>query len=258
MTLEDRATTTCFRTIGLGRAGGSLTAALRSSGWHFEGSLGREDDLTSAAAEVDLVVVAVPDHAIAGVARSITPGDAVIMHLAGSRPLTDLSPHTKVASLHPLVSLPDAATGATRLVAGAVFAIAGDPLARSIVDQLGGKAVEVDDDQRPLYHATAAVAANHLVALCAQVERLAGEIGVPIEAYWQLMTATLDNVTNLGAAAALTGPAARADWATIGAHLANLPPGERALYEILSRRAAELAGHQWQALPANPTDEGRS
>ncbi len=241
-----------FRTIGLGRAGGSITEALCSVGWDFAGSLGRGDDPSRAAAEVDLVVIAVPDDAIAGVARSIEPGNAVIMHLAGSRPLTDLRPHARTASLHPLVSLPDPATGAERLKAGAVFAVAGDPIARSIVEQLGGRAVAVDDARRSLYHATAAVAANHLVALCAQVERLADEVGVPVEAYWQLMTATLDNVTQRGAAASLTGPAARADWQTINSHLAALPPSERPLYELLSRGAAELAGHPWLADHAAP------
>lgn len=241
-----------FRTIGLGRAGGSLTNALRSLGWEFVGPLGRADDVAAAADGVDLVIIAVPDHSIAPVARAIHPGDAVVMHLAGSRPLADLQPHTKVASLHPLVSLPDPDTGAARLLAGPVFAVAGDPVATAIIDQLGGQAVEVGDELRSLYHATAAIASNHLVAICAQVERLAAQVGVPIEAYWQLMTATLENVTQLGAAEALTGPAARGDWTTITNHLAALPADERTLYECLSRSAAELAGRRWPADQGHP------
>ncbi len=251
----------CFRTIGYGRAGGSLSIALQAIGWDFIGSLGRGDDPRAAPTGVDLVVVAVPDAAIASVARAIEPGGAVIMHLAGSRPLADLAPHERTASLHPLVSLPDPETGARRLHEGAVFAVAGDPLASRIAAQLGGTAVVVDDTVRPLYHATASIASNHLVALCAQVERLAAQVGVPVEAYWQLMSASLDNVTQLGASQALTGPAARADWPTIEAHLAALPPEERQLYELLSRSAARLAGQRWLGHPdqpptVDPTDEG--
>ena len=92
------------------------------------------------------------------------------------------------------------------------------------------------------YHATATIAANHLTALCAQVESLATDVGVPVDAYWTLMSTTLDNVAAVGPAAALTGPAARGDWDTIRAHLAALPTDDdRALYLALCGRAAQLA-----------------
>lgn len=228
-----------------------------SVGWVSAGDLGRQDDVTNAGDGVDLVVIAVPDHSIAAVADAITPTDAVVIHLSGSRPLSDLDTHDRVGSLHPLVSLPDPETGAARMLAGAVFAVAGDPLVADLVAAFGGRAVAVSDENRTLYHATAAVAANHLVALCAQVERLAEVVGVPAEAYWALMSGALENVSEQGAARALTGPAARADWRTIADHLAALPSEERALYEVLSRRAAELAGRMWMGGIDQP-DEGES
>ncbi len=234
-----------FRIVGPGRAGRSLTAALETVGWTHDRSYGRGDDLGAAATGVELLVIAVPDRAIAEVATGVAPGDAVVMHLAGSRPLADLAPHPRRASLHPLVSLPDPATGAARLLDRCVFAVDGDPLAQGLVDQLGGTAVVVLDAARTRYHATATVAANHLTALCAQVERLADGVGVPVEAYWSLMTTTLDNVGVRGAAASLTGPAARGDWETIADHLGALPERERPLYEALSRAAAEVAGRPW-------------
>jgi predicted short-subunit dehydrogenase-like oxidoreductase (DUF2520 family) len=233
------------RIIGPGRAGRSLERALASAGWTVDGVLGRHDDIAGAAAGVDLVVLAVPDDAIAAVARSIRPGRAVVIHLAGSRPLTDLEPHEQRGSLHPLASLPDPVTGARRLVDRCVFAIAGDPIVGRIVSDLGGTAVVVADPQRSLYHATAAVASNHLTVVAAQVERLAALVGVPVEAYWRLAAATLDNIAANGAAASLTGPAARGDWATIAAHLVALPDAERDLYRALARGAAELGGRPW-------------
>jgi len=99
----------------------------------------------------------------------------------------------------------------------------------------------VPDDRRAVYHAAAAVAANHLVALCGQVERLAAAAGVPAAAYWELMALTLDNVRAAGAAAALTGPAARGDLATVAAHLAAVDPAEHRLYLALADAAAHLA-----------------
>jgi predicted short-subunit dehydrogenase-like oxidoreductase (DUF2520 family) len=142
------------------------------------------------------------------------------------------------------MSLPDAATGSRRLLDACTFAVEGDPLMAEVVASLGGRAIDVPATSRALYHATASIAANHLTALCAQVESLAEQVGVPVDAYWTLMRTTLDNVADVGPAAALTGPAARADWETIRAHLAALPTDDdRDLYLALCERSAHLAGH---------------
>lgn len=231
-----------FRLIGPGRAGSSLERALTAQGWTCAGVLGPGDNPTAAAQRVAVVIVAVPDDAIADVAQAVQPAEAALVHLSGAKTLDVLRPHERRASVHPLVSLPDPDIGARRLRAGATFAVAGDPVARRIVDTLGGTAIEVPEERRAIYHAAATVAANHLVALCAQVERLAAEAGVPASAYWDLMARTLDNVRDTGAERALTGPAARGDLATLADHLDGLDPGEHRLYLELADAAARLAG----------------
>lgn len=230
------------RCIGPGRAGRSLSAALRQRGWSVE-LLDRHDDVSGAAQGVELLVLAVPDDAIATVARSVRPeAGSVVCHLSGSRRLDVLAPHPRRASVHPLASLPDEAVGAARLLGGATFAVAGDPIARRLVADLGGRAIEVPDEHRARYHAAAVVAANHLTALAAQVERLARAAGLPGDAFWPMARDTLDNVARLGAVPALTGPAARGDAATIRAHLEAIPADERPLYLALAAEAARLAG----------------
>ena len=167
-----------------------------------------------------------------------------IDHLARQVTLGVLGDHIRTGSIHPLMSLPGTEIGAARLLDACTFAVDGDPLMADVVADLGGLAVVVSDDHRALYHATAAIASNHLTALCAQVERLAGQVGMPVEAYWTLMRTTLDNIESVGAADALTGPAARGDWRTIERHLDALPDAaERTLYLTLCERAATLAGH---------------
>ena len=227
------------RIIGPGRAGGALATALSDAGWRVDGPLGRDHDPAAATTGARVVLLAVPDGVVASVAASLTPGDAVVAHVAGSLGLDVLAPHQRVASVHPLVSLPDAGIGARRL-AGAWFAVAGDPVAAEIVDALGGRAVEVADEDRTTYHAAAVVAANHLVALLAQVERLARQVGVPLEAYLDLARGALDNVAEVGSAAALTGPVARGDRATVARHLAAIPQDERATYAMLAEAAQRL------------------
>lgn len=227
------------RVIGPGRAGSALAAALRVAGWRVDGPLGREHDPARVTTDARLVLLAVPDREVAGVAASLAPGGAVVAHVAGSLGLDALAPHERVASVHPLVSLPDAELGARRL-AGAWFAVAGDPVGSEVVAALGGRAVEVADEDRTTYHAAAAVAANHLVALLGQVERLARSVGVPLEAYLDLARGALDNVAEVGSVAALTGPVARGDRETVARHLAAIPEDERAAYALLAELAQRL------------------
>ncbi len=145
-----------------------------------------------------------------------------VIHLSGSLGLGVLETHRRRGSLHPLVPLPDETIGSRRLMSGITFAVAGDPITRTLADSLGGRALEVDDDDRTAYHAAASIAANHLVALVGQVERVAATAGLPLDAFAGLMRAALDDAVALGPRRALTGPAVRGDWGTVERHRAEL------------------------------------
>jgi len=216
--------------------------------------LGRSDDPSGAAHDVDLVVIATPDAVIADVASKVKPVEStVVAHLAGSLGLDVLAPHARTAAIHPLASLANPTVGARLLADHCRFAVAGDPMAARIVADLGGTAFEVEDDDRAAYHAAATIASNHLVALFGQLERVASSIGLPLDAFMNLARASLDNVEAIGPVAALTGPVSRADWPTVRRHLAALEPDEKALYEALAAAALTLAHptmsgqHPWRA-----------
>jgi predicted short-subunit dehydrogenase-like oxidoreductase (DUF2520 family) len=227
--------------IGAGRAGSSLARALRSVGSEVEGPHGRSFDLEDIDAEVEIVVLATSDDAIPALAARLRPSaNRVVVHLSGSLGLDVLVAHPRSASLHPLVPLPNAQLGAARLLSGASFAVAGDERIRELVELLGGKVVEVADEDRVRYHAAACVAANHVVALMGQVERLAASAGLGLEDFMALTRAALDDVERLGPAHALTGPASRGDWLTLERHLEAIDPAERAAYRAGVGLALEL------------------
>jgi predicted short-subunit dehydrogenase-like oxidoreductase (DUF2520 family) len=231
-----------IRIIGPGRAGTSLAAALLARGWHVAGFLGRGDDVAAAARGVDLLVIATPDDAVAEVAAAVAPvATTTVAHLSGSLGLDALAPHLRRASVHPLVPLPNGEVGAARLCAGVTFAVAGDPLARAVATALGGRVVEVADEDRAAYHAAACIAANHVVALLGQVERVAASVGLDLESFLPLTRAAVDDVAALGALDALTGPARRGDWATLSRHLDALGADERAGYQAGAALATRLA-----------------
>lgn len=233
--------------IGAGRAGRSFAGAIDDlADWDVIDMRGRGVDVADAAADVDLVLIATPDAAIAEVADAVAPGRAVVAHVAGSLGLDVLGGHERCAALHPLMSLPDPIVGAARLVGG-WFAVAGDPIVEELAAAFGGRTFMIADEDRALYHAAAAVASNHLVALLGHAARLGAAAGVPADALFALALGSADNAAMLGPTAALTGPAARGDETTIDAHLAAIgerAPRELAAYEAMLLEARRLAAER--------------
>ncbi len=245
--------------VGPGRAGTTIAAALAAGGWQVvavSGSGPGSESLAAAAArfgapivavedaarDADLVLIATPDAAIESVAARIAPmvrPEALVIHLSGARGLEVLAAvPSRVGALHPLQTLPTVDAGLARLP-GSWCAIAGDPQVEVLADQLQLRPVVVSDADRARYHVAACIASNHLVALLGQVERVSP---VPLVALLPLVEASVDNVAELGAEAALTGPVSRGDVETVRAHLDALPADERGLYRALARAAYELAG----------------
>ena len=234
------------RVVGPGRAGGALSTALTKVGWTVLAPVRHGDALADAAIDVDLLLLATPDGVIGEVAASITPVETtVVAHLSGARGLDVLATHPLRAALHPLTSMPTADVGAERLARGAWFALDASSeeamtIVESVVTALGGRSFVVNDEHRVAYHAAAAIASNHVVALLGSAERVAASAGVPLEAYLELVRATIDNIEDLGVADALTGPVARGDWETVARHREDIDPSELALYDALVEAAQRV------------------
>ena len=234
------------RIVGPGRAGGALARALAQVGWEVAEPVRRGESLAAVAEGVGLVVIATPDAVIAEVAAAIEPVDStVVAHLSGARGIDVLAPHRLRAAIHPLTSMPSAELGAARLSRSCWFALEADSepartVIDAIVDDLRGRSFVLEEFQRGAYHAAAAIASNHVVALLGSAERVASAAGVPIEAYLELVRASIDNVEDLGVADALTGPVARGDWETVARHRAAIDPSELALYDALVEAARRV------------------
>jgi len=207
-------------------------------------------------ADVDAVVVAVPDRAIEEVADRLAsvglPAGIPVLHTSGSRAGDALAVLAEqghsVGSVHPLAALADPISGADRL-AGATWGVEGEGAARAlaerIVDACGGQALRIAPGGKPAYHAAAVFASNYAVVLLGVAERLMEEAGVHAEdartALAALAAGAVENLAARGPSAALTGPVVRGDEETVALHLARLSADERALYCLLGREALRLA-----------------
>jgi predicted short-subunit dehydrogenase-like oxidoreductase (DUF2520 family) len=188
--------------IGRGRVGGAFAARLQERGLLAERA-------------GDLVLLCVPDAAIADVARSIRPGPWMA-HVSGATFLSHLDPHMRRFSLHPLQTF-TRARGADQ-IDGAWAALTAESdaardVGRQLADCLGLRPFDLADDRRVAYHTGAVMASNFLVTLYRAAARTFAAAGAPPEALVPLMTRTIDNGFDL------TGPIARGDWSTVDAHL---------------------------------------
>ena len=204
-----------------------------------------------------LLWLTVPDDAIPTVAQRAAAAiraseGSVAVHCSGLSSLDALEPLRRagfaVLSLHPLQTF--AAAGDVPLV-GVPFAVtATDPqterVGMSLAEQLGGRPFALPDEAKPLYHLSATMACNLLVALESEAAGLmheaTGTEGLAV--LGPLMRTTLANLLADGPAHALTGPIARGDVGTVRTHLELLErraPRHAAAYRALSLEALRLA-----------------
>ncbi len=208
-----------------GRAGSAIAARLRQRGLSL-----RERD-------ADLVLLCVPDAAIAEAAAAVPLGPW-IAHVSGATPLSALDPHRRRFSVHPLQTLvkwrgPEQLDGAY----AAVCAETDEARERGfwLAEALGLVPFALADDRRALYHAGAVIASNYLVTLYRAAARLLRDAGAPPEGLLPLMRRTIDNGFEL------TGPIARGDRGTVERHLAALRarhPDLEPLYRALAEATA--------------------
>ena len=259
--------------VGAGAVGTALGIGLSRAGWPIHAVASRDatrrQRFTSAVEgvrafvepqalveEVELIILAVPDDVIAGLAGSIRMyGGQAMVHTSGVLGAEVLAPAmaagTQIGSFHPLVAFADTERAIAALH-GATVAIEGDDqlaaLLSQMADRLGATAVRLAPGSKAAYHAAAVLAAGGFIALLDAIAELGAVAGLDeagsLAIYGPLIEGTLGNAKALGIRAALTGPMTRGDVGTLKAHLAAMAahaPDALELYGAAARREVALA-----------------
>jgi predicted short-subunit dehydrogenase-like oxidoreductase (DUF2520 family) len=226
--------------------------------------------LSEAVLEADVILIATPDRSIAETAEALArigkfsgSGNArqkrgkerrskpwrgkIVLHTSGALGSDVLRPlalrGAAIGSLHPLQTF--GGPGAPSL-ADSTCAMEGSPaalrMARRICRDLGGVPVVIPPRRKSAYHAAAALAAGHVLAVMESAVRILASAGFTrkraVRALLPLTRQTLANYERLGPRAAWTGPLNRGDFGVIERHLEALrrfPREYREAYDALSR-----------------------
>jgi predicted short-subunit dehydrogenase-like oxidoreductase (DUF2520 family) len=259
--------------IGPGRAGTALARALARAGHeitaaaavsaaskqrardNFPGA--RLTEPAQVLADADLVLLTVPDDVLPGLVEGLAATGApyagrLVAHASGALGVRVLDPATRAGALpialHPVMTFTGRADDVDK-IKGVCFGVTAPellrPAAEALVIEMGGEPVFIAEENRALYHAGLAFAANHLVTLVAEAASMLTIAGVdsPNAMLGPLLGAALDNALRFGDAG-LTGPVARGDQATVAAHVAVLAardPAALPAYRALARLTADRA-----------------
>ena len=259
--------------VGAGPVGLALGVALSRAGWPVAAVASRDAgrrarfrehvpnvrafaEANALVDDVELVILAVPDDAIAPLAAGLRlyAGQAIVhtSGLLGAEVLAPaLSAGTQAGAFHPLVAFADLERALAALH-GATVAIEGDDdlvahLAE-MAEAIGGSPVRLAPGAKAAYHAAAVLAAGGVNALLDTIREVAAVLGLDeagaLRIYLPLVEQTIANARALGIDAALTGPATRGDVGTVAAHAAALEvaaPGALPVYRALLARDLDIA-----------------
>jgi len=245
----------------------SLASGAAAVGFIGQGSAVAE---VGALEPTQLFMLATSDSALGECARQLAasgalrPG-AIVFHTSGAVGLEALAPAAqagaRIARLHALRSFASPAR-AVPVFAGTYCGLEGDAEALGVIEALlhacGGRTFPLPAAGAVFYHAAAVMVSNYLVALIEAGLRSSAQAGfTPDQASAMLrglVTSTLDNVFEVGATAALTGPIARGDTNVVRTQLAalwNADPELAEVYRALGTLAVELSRRQGSAAPAS-------
>jgi predicted short-subunit dehydrogenase-like oxidoreductase (DUF2520 family) len=259
--------------IGPGRAGTALGRALARAGHEITATAAvsaaskqrardnfpraRLTEPAQVLADADLVLLTVPDDVLPGLVEGLAATGApyagrLVAHASGAHGVRVLDPATRAGALplalHPVMTFTGRADDVDK-IKGVCFGVTAPeplrPAAEALVIEMGGEPVFIAEENRALYHAALAFAANHLVTLVAEAASLLVKAGAdnPNAMLGPLLGAALDNGLRFGDAG-LTGPVARGDDTTVAAHLAVLAtrdPAALPAYRALARLTADRA-----------------
>ena len=220
--------------IGNGNVASHLGLALEQAD-HRVVRLGGRNRTVPIPRDADLYVIAVTDSAIASVAAEIGDVPGLVVHTAGSVPMSVLPQHRK-GVLYPLQTFTKGRPVDMRSVPLFVESEGGEELLLHVASQLSDTVIPMDSERRRYLHLAAVFCNNFTNHMYRITEELLSQHDIPFEVMLPIIDETARKVHSLTPAQAQTGPAVRWNQSVMEAQQ-NLLEREdlRQLYQIISK-----------------------
>jgi len=263
-----------FTIIGLGKVGSSLGHLLKQAGYNIVAVVDQSEEAlrknivytggkpflnpSDIDVDTDCFIITTGDDQIEKACEGLSPRlktGSIVIHMSGAGSLDLLQSArqagAKTGCIHPLQTFSDIET-AIRSLPGTVYGITVDPDLKNWADRLvhaiGGIPFFIDGQDRALYHAAACIVSNYFVSLIYMAEEIYRILGLDEkearQAFWPLLTGTMQNIERKGSVPSLTGPIARGDLGTLEKHLETIEahlPSFLPAYRELGKVAADVA-----------------
>ncbi len=259
--------------IGAGKVGTAFGLYLKQKGINLIGFYSKTEKSAQKAAQKtntkvmslnqlvaisELIIIATPDGEIKKVCDNIAEANLftkkhTVVHMSGAL-TSDILNNARlkgasIYSLHPMQSFAEI-DKSVEDIKNTFLTMEGqgdNTLILDLLKTLGNPYIEIQSNQKVLYHAAACVASNYLVTLTGMAAEILQKIGFEqqdsLNLLLPLMEGTLKNIGKIGVNNALTGPIVRGDKGTVEKHLETLKiDGEiKELYSLLGLRTLDIA-----------------
>ena len=248
--------------IGAGKVGHSLYYALRRN--HIESTLIDRStlDLKNRVAQSELTLITTQDSKIESTCEQISPWvteGSTVAHCSGalnSQILESAAKHGAFTGCaHPLNTFPSMEIARELLTKNnhdTYCYLSGHSNALTLLEKtfsaIGFHVSYINDKSKAAYHAACVFLCNYLTSISETGLQIAESAGLDRDEFWNavkpLIEATLNNISDHGTAASLSGPIVRGDLSTISVHLSALNSAPEIIsktYKVLGQQAANLA-----------------
>ena len=220
--------------IGSGNVASHLGLALEQAG-HRVVRVGGRSRTMPIPQDANLYVIAVTDSAIATVAEQIGDVPGLVVHTAGSVPMSVL-PQRCRGVLYPLQTFTKGRPVDMRSVPLFVESEGGEELLLEVANQLSDRVIRMDSEHRRYLHLAAVFCNNFTNHMFRITEELLSQHDIPYNVMLPIIDETARKVHSLSPAQAQTGPAVRWNQGVMEAQLALLEREDlKQLYLIISK-----------------------
>ena len=188
--------------------------------------------------ESDMTIIAVNDDAISEVASHLADYKGLVVHTSGTKSSELLNRSQHYGVFYPLQTMSKEREISFDDIPLLIYANSSEDAEKlsQFAGQFSKKVVFCDDKQRKAIHLSAVFVSNFTNVMLGIGDKLLKENDLPLDLMRPLVMEMIQKSFDISPKNALTGPAKRGDFATIGEHEKMLAdnPDELAIYMILT------------------------